>query len=62
MIQFDTKASGAAQAATVAVPFEGKLRQAAMVLTLAIGVPLVLAWFGLLSWGVLWLVRIVLAL
>ena len=57
MIQFGTKASVMARAATVAASYEAKLRQAAMVLTLAVGVPLVLAWFGLVGWGVVWLAR-----
>ncbi len=36
-------------------PFGHRLRQAALVLTLAVGVPLVVAWFGLVGWGVVWL-------
>ncbi|MFH6785528.1 MULTISPECIES: hypothetical protein [Methylobacterium] len=62
MIHFDTKASAVGQAAAVAASFETRMRQAAMVLTLAVGVPLVLAWFGLLGWGVLWLAKSALAL
>ncbi|AWB19598.1 hypothetical protein DA075_00480 [Methylobacterium currus] len=57
MIQFDTKASAGGQGTTFAASYEARLRRAAMVLTLALGVPLVLAWFGLLGWGVLWLAR-----
>ncbi|WP_208642230.1 pentapeptide repeat-containing protein [Methylobacterium terrae] len=41
---------------------EARLRQAAVMLTLAFGVPLVLAWFGLLGWGVVWLARSALSL
>ncbi|MGE7415234.1 hypothetical protein [Methylobacterium tarhaniae] len=66
MIQFDTKASAAEQAATVAASFvarfEAGLRQAAVVLTLVVGIPLVLAWFGLLGWGVFRLAKSALAL
>jgi hypothetical protein len=57
MIQFDTKAFAMERAATLAASYEAKLRRAAMMLTLAVGVPLVLAWFGLIGWGVLWLAR-----
>lgn len=57
MIQFDTKAFAAGRAATISASYEARLRRIAMVLTLAVGVPLVLAWFGLLGWGVLWLAR-----
>ncbi len=57
MIQFDTKAFAMGRAATFAASYEAKLRRAAMMLTLAVGVPLVLAWFGLIGWGVLWLAR-----
>lgn len=49
-------------AASIGTRFEAKLRRAAMVLTLAVGVPLVLAWFGLLGWGMLWLAKSALAL
>ncbi|KMO16530.1 hypothetical protein [Methylobacterium platani] len=62
MFQVDTKASAMGRAAPSAVPFEARLRQAAVMLTLAVGVPLVLAWFGLLGWGVFWLARSALAL
>lgn len=55
MTQFGTKASAVGQAVTASASFEAKVRQAAVVLTLAVGVPLVLAWFGLLGWGVVWL-------
>ncbi len=57
MIQFDTKAPVMGRAASIAASYEAKLRQAAMVLTLMLGVPLVLAWFGLIGWGVVWLAR-----
>lgn len=57
MIQFDTKASVMGRTVTAAASYEARLRQAAMVFTLAVGVPLVLAWFGLIGWGVLWLAR-----
>jgi hypothetical protein len=36
-------------------PYGDRLRQAAFVLTLAVGIPLVVAWFGLVGWGVVWL-------
>ncbi|TNC09571.1 hypothetical protein FF100_25480 [Methylobacterium terricola] len=62
MIHFDTKGATAGQIAGTAAAYEARLRQAAMVLALAVGVPLVLAWFGLLGWGVLWLARSALAL
>ncbi|AWN55494.1 hypothetical protein DK412_08455 [Methylobacterium sp. 17Sr1-1] len=45
------------RAATFAASYETRLRRAAMMVTLAVGVPLVLAWFGLIGWGVLWLAR-----
>ncbi|SFV15928.1 hypothetical protein SAMN02799631_06250 [Methylobacterium sp. 174MFSha1.1] len=57
MIQFDTKAFAMERAATFAASYEARLRRAAMMVTLAVGVPLVLAWFGLIGWGVLWLAR-----
>jgi hypothetical protein len=57
MTQFDTKVPAMGRVATFAASYEAKLRRAAMVLTLAVGVPLVLAWFGLIGWGVLWLAR-----
>jgi hypothetical protein len=61
MIRFDTNAPAMGQAAATPAPFaarvEAKLRQVAVMLTLAVGVPLVLAWFGLIGWGVLWLAR-----
>jgi hypothetical protein len=57
MIQFDTKVPAMGRGNSLAASHEATLRRAAMVLTLALGVPLVLAWFGLLGWGVLWLAR-----
>lgn len=57
MTQFDTKAFAMGRAASLAASYEARLRRAATVLTLAIGVPLVVAWFGLIGWGVLWLAR-----
>ncbi len=60
MLQFDTKTSAVGRSTPFAASYEAKLRRAAMVLTLALGVPLVLAWFGLLGLGVLWLARSVL--
>ncbi|BCM82826.1 hypothetical protein NS228_04045 [Methylobacterium indicum] len=57
MIQFETNASVAGQLAARGASFEARLRRAAMVLTLMVGVPLVLVWFGLIGWGVFWLAR-----
>ncbi|WP_279356688.1 hypothetical protein [Methylobacterium indicum] len=57
MIQFETNASVAGQLAARDASFEARLRRAAMVLTLMVGVPLVLVWFGLIGWGVFWLAR-----
>ncbi len=54
MIQFETNASVAGQLAARGASFEARLRRAAMVLTLMVGVPLVLVWFGLIGWGVFW--------
>ncbi|TGE02543.1 hypothetical protein EU555_01905 [Methylobacterium nonmethylotrophicum] len=62
MTQFDTKASAVGQAASILASYETRLRQVAVMLALAVGVPLVLAWFGLLGWGVLWLAKSALAL
>jgi hypothetical protein len=62
MIHLDTKAPAVGRTAGAAASFEARLRRAAMVATLAVGVPLVLVWFGLLGWGVLWLARSALAL
>jgi len=62
MIHFDTKAPAMGHSAGAAASIEARVRQAAMVVTLAVGVPLVLVWFGLLGWGVVWLARSALAL
>ncbi|ACL59075.1 hypothetical protein [Methylobacterium nodulans] len=37
-------------------PFLDRLRDAAMLLTLAVGIPLTLAWVGLVGWSVVWLI------
>lgn len=57
MTQFDTKALAMGRASALAASYEARLRRAAMMLALVVGVPLVLAWFGLIGWGVLWLAR-----
>jgi hypothetical protein len=51
MLQNDTEMPWGEPAA----PFRDRLRRAAMGLTLALGIPLVLAWFGFVGWGVVWL-------
>ncbi|GJD51152.1 hypothetical protein OPKNFCMD_3904 [Methylobacterium crusticola] len=62
MTQSDTNGAAAGVPAPPRVPGGSRLRSAAMVLTLAVGIPAVLAWFGLVGWGVLWLARNALAL
>lgn len=57
MIQFETNPSIAGRLAARGASFEARLRRAAVMLTLMVGVPLVLVWFGLIGWGMFWLAR-----
>ncbi|MEH3146239.1 MAG: hypothetical protein PGN34_13015 [Methylobacterium frigidaeris] len=44
------------------VPIADRVRNAALIATLVIGVPLTLAWFVFVGWLVIWMLRAILGL